>query len=322
MTVFNVQQESSERDFGLWTGSKPSDLNFNFIRTLQQFWALLNKRFIHAIRNKILTITQLLIPIGVMLLNLIYLKYGPVTAEDSPPLEMDISKYDKNYVPVLTQFDDNMYDTLGDMYRKQFEGLRNTQAYKLNDQVLFGQCSDSVDSIDDYLSCIGIKNFDYLDSKSVLASTLTSNASRLSLIAHFNNQPYHTPSLALNSLTTSLLKYFSDKSGSKITVVNHPLPRNLTELITDLQLSDPTGFNVASGLTFGFGFLLASFVVFLIKEKTSNSRHLQYMSGCSSLLYWSSAFFWDMVSFMIPTVIVIILLWVFIYILCFIFLLH
>jgi hypothetical protein len=41
----------------------------------------------------------------------------------------------------------------------------------------------------------------------------------------------------------------------------------LKDELVDLQLKDMTGFNVASGLTFGFSFLIASFAVFLIKVK-------------------------------------------------------
>jgi ATP-binding cassette subfamily A (ABC1) protein 3 len=66
-----------------------------------------------------------------------------------------------------------------------------------------------------------------------------------------------------------------------------------------------TGFNVASGLTFGFSFLIASFAVFLIKENSSNSKHLQYLSGCSSYIFWLSAFIWDMLSYLLVLIFVI-----------------
>lgn len=276
--------------------------------------ALINKRLIHTLRNKVLTITQLLIPISVILLNLVYLKYAPVKPEDSPMLEMNISKYDKNYIPYLRT---STVSSLGGFYENQFRSNEdNTQVYDLNERALFQKCSNSRSSIDDYLSCIGLVNFNYLDSNSVLAATMTganTNSSRLAMIGHFNNQPYHAPPLALNSLTNTLFKLYTNRNESQITVINHPLPRNLSEIINDFNLSDPTSFNVASGLTFGMGFLLASFVIFLIKEKTTNSRHLQYLSGCSSLLYWSSAFLWDFVSFLIPTIVVLLLLWVTIY---------
>lgn len=135
------------------------------------------------------------------------------------------------------------------------------------------------------------------------------------LVGHFNNQGYHVPPLTLNMLTNALLKHYAGgtitTNEPKISVVNHPLPRNLTEVIRDLVQSDATSFNVASGLTFGYSFLVASFVVFIIKEKTTNSRHIQYLSGCSPLMYWTNAFVWDFISYMIPTVVVILLLWVF-----------
>ena len=69
-----------------------------------------------------------------------------------------------------------------------------------------------------------------------------------------------------------------------------------------------TGFNVGSGLTFGFSFLIASFVIFLVKEQASSAKHLQYMSGCNSYVFWLSALLWDMFNYMLAVVVVLVLL--------------
>lgn len=148
-----------------------------------------------------------------------------------------------------------------------------------------------------------------LVDKSVISATFEANTSMTTMIGHFNNQAYHVPPLTLNFLTNALLRTFSSSTNDTlISVINHPLPRNVSEVINELLENDPTSFNVASGLTFGFGFLIASFVVFIIKEKTTNSRHIQYLSGCSPFLYWINAFIWDFISYLIPTAAVMVLL--------------
>lgn len=47
---------------------------------------------------------------------------------------------------------------------------------------------------------------------------------------------------------------------------------------------------------FAMSFVPASFVLFLIEERVSKSKHLQFVSGVKPILYWTANFVWDMVS--------------------------
>lgn len=47
-------------------------------------------------------------------------------------------------------------------------------------------------------------------------------------------------------------------------------------------------------------FLAASFVVFLIKERETNSKHLQVVSGVKFTVFWTSSFLFDFVNYLIP----------------------
>ena len=58
--------------------------------------------------------------------------------------------------------------------------------------------------------------------------------------------------------------------------------------------------NLASLCTLGMSFLMASFVVFLIKERTIKSKHAQFVSGAGAFVFWSSTFVWDFISYLIP----------------------
>lgn len=46
---------------------------------------------------------------------------------------------------------------------------------------------------------------------------------------------------------------------------------------------------------FAMSFVPASFVVFLIQERVSKAKHMQFISGVQPLLYWVANFTWDMV---------------------------
>lgn len=218
---------------------------------------LLKKRLIHSLRNKILIISQIVIPISVLIINLIYLKYGPIKPGDSPALTIDLSRYSSNTVLLeknLNSNDSQVNETAYDLiktYTSNFDKYKNTKVLDLSDARAFTSCNSSRDSIDEFLSCIGRLSFNYIIDNYVVATEFnTKNDDTLEFIGHFNNQPYHVPPLAVNLISNSLFKHYGNSINNTITVINHPLPRNLQEKITDLQLKDMTGFNVASGLTF------------------------------------------------------------------------
>ncbi len=78
---------------------------------------------------------------------------------------------------------------------------------------------------------------------------------------------------------------------------------------------------------FGYCFLLASFVLFLVKEKESKVRyswlqvwlilsfdclilqakHLQFVSGVHSSSYWLATFAWDLLNALVPIIISIVI---------------
>jgi ATP-binding cassette subfamily A (ABC1) protein 3 len=136
-------------------------INDKFDYFFNQFQALMIKRFIHSIRNKSLIISQLIIPIVILIINLVYIKYGPIKGGDSPSLNIQISKYGKNFIPVNTFKDKRLlfnHETLGSLsnsYIEQFRKFPNAHAHYLNDTSTAKYCKNHRISIDDYLRCLG-----------------------------------------------------------------------------------------------------------------------------------------------------------------------
>lgn len=52
---------------------------------------------------------------------------------------------------------------------------------------------------------------------------------------------------------------------------------------------------VAICVIFAMSFVPASFVLYLIQERVTQAKHLQFVSGVSPLVYWMANFLWDMV---------------------------
>ena len=219
----NVQTNKSDKneakkeldDFGLWTGSKPGiETVLGASLLLQQFLILIKKRFIHSIRNKSLVISQILIPIGVLIINLIYIKVGPIKPKDLPAFDISLSKYDINFSPFIlsgqNDVDKQFLNNLSSSYVKTFDGFSRSTPFNLESTSYYELCSgtESKKDIESYLKCVGKNNYYYFVDENLVAATMNSNKNKISLTGHFNNQKFHLPPLIVNLLTNSLFKLF------------------------------------------------------------------------------------------------------------------
>ena len=177
--------------------------------------------------------------------------------KDSPELVMNISKYSTNSVPYLMTNETAFVTSLVKSYSNQFVNIPNSEAFDLHDTLANTLCTEFRQSIDLFLSCVGDRNLQrYIDNYLVATRFEATAGNRVAVTAYFNNQPYHVPAVTVNILTNGLLKYFTKSNENTITVINHPLPRNIKEQADDLALKDRAG-NLKSS------FLLLKFVGFI-----------------------------------------------------------
>nr|QNH67859.1 ATP-binding cassette transporter subfamily A member 3 X2 [Brachionus rotundiformis] len=314
--VPNLDNNDEFENFGLWAGADSFDLIKGISLLGQQFYALIIKRLIHSMRNKALILTQIVIPVCCLLINLFYLKYAPIKPEDSPALEMTLNRYQNNFVPIkfnISSSNENFEKVaeIAQIYQKYVNTFKSASSFYLENNSSATECPYQRNNIDEYIGCLGRLSLSYIVDDNLVATEFTINDfNDISIIGHFNNQPFHIPPLAISLITSTLLKFYTDES-SKITVINHPLPRNLKDQLNDMQLKDVAGFNISTGLTFGLSFLIASFALFLIKERANDAKHVQYLSGCNSYIFWLSAFFWDLLNYFISVSLVPIFLEIF-----------
>ena len=64
-----------------------------------------------------------------------------------------------------------------------------------------------------------------------------------------------------------------------ITAINHPLPQSEIQIDSDLQNKIALELFTAICIIFALAFIPASFLVFLIDERVTTSKHLQFVSG-------------------------------------------
>lgn len=115
----------------------------------------------------------------------------------------------------------------------------------------------------------------------------------------YNNGPFHMIAAAFNAYQSLRLKQVTGMKELSLIVVNHPLPRNPKAIAQDAT-EDFTGFGLAILVVCGYSFFLGNFIVFLVREKESKSKHLQFVSGVSVTSYWLSALAWDLINAFLP----------------------
>lgn len=154
------------------------------------------------------------------------------------------------------------------------------------------------------------------------------------MIVWFNNQPLHTAPLAMNLLHNAMARAVLGNDHS-IRVVNKPLPFTLDSRITMLLTAgNNIGFQLATNVSFAMAFVSAFYILFyikvinyilhfiirytyfelvfyfmfLLKERESKAKLLQFVSGLNVSTFWITSFIWDYVTFVLTSILLLITL--------------
>jgi ABC-2 family transporter protein len=81
------------------------------------------------------------------------------------------------------------------------------------------------------------------------------------------------------------------RGNARLTSINHPLP-----LTAKQSLEIKIMLSVLAGLfiLIPFCYIPATFIVSLVRERVSKSKHLQLVSGVNMSAYWISTYLWDL----------------------------
>ncbi|XP_078575167.1 phospholipid-transporting ATPase ABCA1-like isoform X1 [Branchiostoma floridae x Branchiostoma japonicum] len=119
----------------------------------------------------------------------------------------------------------------------------------------------------------------------------------------YNNKGYHAMVAYINVISNAILRANlppgSDPRQHGITAFNHPMNFTKEQLSEETLLKGGADVVIAICVIFALSFVPASFVVFLIGERVSKSKHLQFVSGVNPTVYWCANFTWDMCSYLV-----------------------
>ena len=116
----------------------------------------------------------------------------------------------------------------------------------------------------------------------------------------FSPRALHSPAQGVNLLGNIMARAIV---GTDFTIhaYNQPLPESASEAV-DSIISDPIGLNLAIFLVFAASFLMASYVLFVIVERMNKAKHVQFVSGVNTIIFWTASYLWDWLTMLVPAV--------------------
>ncbi|CAJ1060852.1 phospholipid-transporting ATPase ABCA1 isoform X1 [Xyrichtys novacula] len=127
----------------------------------------------------------------------------------------------------------------------------------------------------------------------------------------YNNKGWHAMVSFVNVMNNGLLRASlppgPERSRHGITAYNHPLNLTKEQLTEMAMMTTSVDVLVSICVIFAMSFVPASFVLFLIEERVSKAKHLQFVSGVKPILYWLANFTWDMLNYTVPATMVVLI---------------
>jgi ABC-type multidrug transport system ATPase subunit len=134
-------------------------------------------------------------------------------------------------------------------------------------------------------------------------ATVTSDADVATIEAqiYFNTTAQEAMPVYMNLLHNMILRAGTGDNTATITTDVKPFD------LTAKQVALTTA-SLAFSVAIAFCFVSATYAGFLVKERADKVKHLQVVSGVSPAAYWLSTYVWDIINFVFPFALLLILL--------------
>ncbi|XP_025272049.3 phospholipid-transporting ATPase ABCA3-like isoform X9 [Canis lupus dingo] len=241
----------------------------------QQFWAMFIKRAMFSWRNWKLILLQMLALLG----SFIFLSEADKLSYNinEKAREMNLDQYGRTIVPLYISGNSSLALIILKHLRSILESDKHTLKEVQGDLLKYLMENED---------CIHL---------CIVAFSIEVKTNKIILTALFNNQAYHSPSLALAILDNILFMTVAGSNAS-ITIFNKPQPYSKPKKQSG-TLSD--GLQVALNLHFGMTLLISGFCLLTVTEQVTKAKHIQFLSGVYIPVYWLSALLWDFILFFI-----------------------
>ena len=312
--------------------------NFGKLKSGSSLWkarfhALLKKRALHALRDRKAVLAQIVLPAVFVLMGMWVATNFPPGA-DEPPLDLmwDVplqqgcagsgGKNVETHVPFV-DMDNSTYgaELLNSFYSgvpgfeaSQFRNLSGDGTFLQGTGTCGADCtyeqnmtSYLLDShkTEDRFRRIAVSVTDAHDPWIGLSLGDLSDPFTTTAHAWYDNRAYHGSAVSLGVTNNAILRANSKASNPGIRTKNHPVPKTTDDKLEQYATSF-VDLLVSINVMIALSFIPASFVLFLVQERVSKSKHLQFVSGVQPTAYWLSSYCWDSINFLLPLMVTVI----------------
>lgn len=99
---------------------------------------------------------------------------------------------------------------------------------------------------------------------------------------------------------------YKRNSNRNLEFINAPFPYTANTTLDRALGFQSDGFRYAFNLAFSMAFVSAFYVLFVVKERISKSKHLQLVSGVKIWIFWTTALICDYMIYIVTVAVVII----------------
>ncbi|KAJ6632964.1 Phospholipid-transporting ATPase ABCA3, partial [Pseudolycoriella hygida] len=258
---------------------------------MNQIIVLFKKKILVDMRNWFLLLIQMAIPVLFICITVVTQR-ALGWFQDLPRLKIWLQSYLRTVTVLQTnQTDDaSLVGKFVREYENQLEVNNDNSFLKI------------YEDFEEFIIRISEEFLVRVSSKYLVGATIT-NADQIT--AWFNNQPFHAAPLSVSLAHNAVIRaHLGTDHG--ITVYNEPLPYSVDSRITFLHSGGTMGFQIAVNTGFAMAFVASFYVVSYIKERMVRSKLLQFVSGANVLTFWLTAYLWDMLTFLVTVVLMII----------------
>jgi ATP-binding cassette subfamily A (ABC1) protein 3 len=135
----------------------------------------------------------------------------------------------------------------------------------------------------------------------LMGAEISGEKKKLQLTPWYNKEGVHSLPQSLNLLYESLLQYLLPNEKHTIEIHNHPVASDHTmTAIKMVRITLIVSCLLLVPLTVPL--IGASYVLFPIHERVSNSKLLQLMTGISSTTFWAASYLFDLINHFIASI--------------------
>uniref|UniRef100_A0A1B0G2X8 ABC transporter domain-containing protein n=1 Tax=Glossina morsitans morsitans TaxID=37546 RepID=A0A1B0G2X8_GLOMM len=263
-----------------------------------QWHAMLLKKFLYTYRNKLIFFMQNAMAIFFVVATILITRTQG-TFRQLEPMMFSLTQY-PTAVTVLERSSDIISNSLNAKIADHYKEI----ATSYGEDYTFESTGEK--SFRDYILQLGSIAQVRINVRYLAAASVSSN----NITAWLNNQPLHTAPLTVNLVHNAMVKALKGEAY-EIEVTNAPLPYSTQTILSQLNTGNNLGTQLSTNLCFAFCFISALYILFLIKERQTRSKLLQLVGGVNVWTFWLSQMLWDLLTFTITALIVIIVISIF-----------